>query len=229
MCVCSTMDAVGGIPPLQPWMRFGSPGEGSMDLKYEAEIARSKCAGNSLAVKMRDYLEAILAVEVELHMPDRLDLGIPPPPYEDAIADLPPAYSPLARAKDLCDESAPERTDTQTKRIVDFDGPSGIREHKGKKKKGKGGGGGGGGGNKNGGGNNNAAGSDNEGEKESPPPDEGQNGGDAPNDAGDGNNNDDTVKTGMTFRTRPARRRRRRRRNKPKRRRSESARKRRSG
>lgn len=85
-----------------------------------------------------------LAFEPGLETWDPPDYGQPPPSYQDAVNDLPPDYdtlTPLARQKDLVDESAPDRISgnfevSRSSRLIDFDHPTGIREYKGGKKRG---------------------------------------------------------------------------------------------
>jgi hypothetical protein len=79
-------------------------------------------------------LKGYLAFESGLETWDPPDYGQPPPSYQDAVNDLPPDYdtlSPLARQKDLIDESAPDRTsgdfEDYSSRPIDFDDPTGIR------------------------------------------------------------------------------------------------------
>lgn len=75
--------------------------------------------------------------------------GHPPPSYNDALNDLPPDYAtitPFARQKDLIQSPAPERTTKESRTeprslpvdpacdvVIDWENPTGVREHKKKK------------------------------------------------------------------------------------------------
>lgn len=93
--------------------------------------------------RLNTFRDATLAFEIDLRLPERLSNDISPPPYDEAISDLPPDYSvasPLAQRRTWAYETGVEEIRGSKTRsshqVIDFESPFGIREHKGKKKKG---------------------------------------------------------------------------------------------
>jgi hypothetical protein len=86
--------------------------------------------------------KASLLLESTLQSPAP-QYGHPPPPYDDALNDLPPEYAtvaPFASQTDILQPPAPERTTKKTRLVdpahdvvIDWENPTGVREHKKKK------------------------------------------------------------------------------------------------
>ncbi|PTU22499.1 hypothetical protein P175DRAFT_0490961 [Aspergillus ochraceoroseus IBT 24754] len=95
---------------------------------------------NDIQGRLRSFQKAMSGFEIDLRISEPPSYNIVPPPYDDAVNDLPPQYSenaPLAQKQDLTQgihlegDSKPR----SAPQAFDFEKPTGIRECKGKKKK----------------------------------------------------------------------------------------------